>query len=208
MSESGEHAARMTEARLDFETVLMPLLDAAFGLALHLTRNRSDAEDLVQDAVLRALRAYDSFQPGTNFKAWFFRILTNRFHDQYRKRRAQRTDLSLEDASDLYLLVRSNQAGLDMKGDDPWLAALRHIETEQIIAALQDLPEEYRVTAALYFVENFSYQEMADMLEIPIGTIRSRLHRARRMLQKRLWQMAEDGGLIAGPLIMQTGGAA
>jgi RNA polymerase sigma-70 factor (ECF subfamily) len=196
----------MTEAGQDFETLLMPLLDAAFGLALHLTRNRADAEDLVQDAVLNALRAYDSFAPDTNFKAWFFRILMNRFHDQYRKRRPERHDCSLEHASELYVLLRSKQAGLEVKTTEPDVAAFRRIDTEHVSAALQQLPEEFRVVATLYFVEDFRYQDMAEMLDIPLGTVRSRLHRARRMLQKRLWHIAEDSGLLADSSAVPAGG--
>lgn len=196
-----------TDARRDFETLLMPLLDAAFGLALHMTRNRADAEDLVQEAVLKALRAYASFEPGTNFKAWFFRILTNRFHDQYRKRRAERNDCSLEHASELYVLLRSKDGGLDLQVTEPDVAAFRHIEMEHVAAALQQLPEEFRIVATLYFVEDFRYQDMAEVLGIPLGTVRSRLHRARRMLQKRLWQIAQDSGLVAVASAVPLGGA-
>jgi RNA polymerase sigma-70 factor (ECF subfamily) len=197
----------MTDARQDFEALLMPLLDAAFGLALHLTRNRADAEDLLQDGVVNALRAYDRFEPGTNFKAWFYRILTNRFHDLYRKRRPERNDCSLEHASELFVLLRSKEAGLDLNRTEPDVAAFRHIEMEHVAAALHQLPEEFRMVATLYFVEDFRYQDMAELLDIPIGTVRSRLHRARRMLQKLLWQIAEDSGLVTASSAVGAGGA-
>jgi RNA polymerase sigma-70 factor (ECF subfamily) len=170
----------------------MPLLDAAYGWALHATRNRADAEDLVQEAVLNALRAFHTFQPGTNFKAWFFRILMNCFYSAYRKRRAEKVSHSLDDAPDLYIMERSAEAGLDVTGSDPARSALARIHDEHVSDALEALPDEFRVVATLYFVEDFTYQELAEMLNIPIGTVRSRLHRARRLLQKELWQLAYE----------------
>ena len=183
-----------------FRQLLMPLLDPAYGWALHATRNRADAEDLVQEAVLNALRAFDTFRPGTNFKAWFFRIMTNLFYSAYRKRKVERADCQLEDASELYILLHCSELGLNVSDSDPARAALSRIDSAQVSAALQDLPEEFRVVATLYFVEDFRYQDMAEMLGLPIGTIRSRLHRARRMLQKRLWQLARDHGLAQAAL--------
>jgi RNA polymerase sigma-70 factor, ECF subfamily len=196
--------AASTERQEEFSRLLMPLLDGAYGWALHATRNRAEAEDLVQDAALNALRAFHSFQPGTNFKAWFFRILTNLFYSAYRKRRTERTDCQLEDASELYILRHASELGINLSSPDPAQAALSRIDSAQVSAALQDLPEEFRVVATLYFVEDFRYQDMADMLGLPIGTIRSRLHRARRMLQKRLWQLARDHGLAEHPLAMEA----
>ena len=170
----------------------MPLLDAAYGWALHATRNRADAEDLVQDATLNALRAFHTFEQGTNFKAWYFRILMNCFYSSYRKRRREAVSHSIEETPELYILQRSQAAGLDTSGSDPARSALARIQDEHVTAALQALPEEFRVVATLYFVQDFTYQELADMLNIPIGTVRSRLHRARRLLQKELWQLAYE----------------
>lgn len=186
-------------AAVSFETLLAAVLDKAYGAALHMTRHRADAEDLVSEATLFAYRAFDSFQQGTNFKAWFFRILTNCFYSRYRKTRHEADNCQLEDATELYIYLRSREAGLDVRASDPAATALGRMESAQVAAALQALPEEFRVVATMYFIEDFRYQDIAKVLNVPIGTVRSRLHRARRMLQKRLWQIAQDHGLVSAP---------
>lgn len=187
----------------DFESLLEPLLDRAYQAALHLTRNRADAEDLVQNAALRAFRGFGGFEQGTNFKAWFLRILMNCFRTNLRKKRPEDTATAYEDIADLYLYGRSREAGLDTRRYDPATSALARLDSEHVAIALQSLPEEFRAVATLYFVEELRYEDIAVILEVPIGTVRSRLHRARRLLQKRLWQVAEDHGLtpsIAAPV--------
>ncbi len=184
----------------DFEALLTPLLDAAYGTALHMTRNRDDAEDLVQEAALQAFRAFDTFQPGTNFKAWFFRILTNLFINKYRQKLRQPeidTFHELDDAPMLHLYRQTRNLGLHSWNSDPAALVIDKLEATQVAAAIGALPEEYRIVAALYFVEEFSYQEIADLVACPVGTVRSRLHRGRRMLQKALWRIVEDQGVIA-----------
>jgi RNA polymerase sigma-70 factor, ECF subfamily len=183
-----------------FESYLTPILTAAYGIALHLTRNRDDAEDLVQEAALQAFRAFDSFQEGTNFKAWFFRILTNLFINAYRKRqRTPETDTlsELEDAQALYLFKRTQEIGIHTRTPDPAALVLERCEAEQVHQAIAALPEDYRVVSTLYFMEELSYQEIAEIVECPVGTVRSRLHRGRRMLQKALWYVAEQQGIVA-----------
>jgi RNA polymerase sigma-70 factor (ECF subfamily) len=182
----------VSEPQEAFKALLMPLLDAAYGWALHATRNHADAEDLVQEAVLNSLRAFHTFQAGTNFKAWFFRILMNCFYSSYRKRRSEKVSHSIDDAPELFIMERSIEAGFDIGGSDPARTAMARIHDEHVAQALQQLPEEFRDVATLYFVEEFTYQELADMLNIPIGTVRSRLHRARRLLQKELWHLAYE----------------
>ena len=195
-SVAASEGAHATGTNVGFEALLRPLLGPAYGVALHFTRNRPDAEDLVQDAALLAFRGFGTFQPGSNFKAWFFRIIYNTFLSKYRRRRSEHGMLGLEDASELYLQLRTHEAGMHFQGSDPVKTAIGRLESEQVAAALQALPEEYRVVATMYFLEDFSYQEIAEVLGIPIGTVRSRLHRGRKMLQKRLWQLAEDQGLV------------
>lgn len=175
-----------------FGMLVMPLLDAAYGWALHATRNRADAEDVVQDAVIKALRSFNTFKQGTNFKAWFFKVLMTCFYTRYRRAQASRETTSLEEAPDLYIFTKARAANHDLDAADPARVAMARIETEQITVALQELPEEFRDVATLYFLDDFTYQELADMLNIPVGTVRSRLHRARRLLQKRLWQLAYE----------------
>ncbi|MEO8032586.1 MAG: sigma-70 family RNA polymerase sigma factor [Gemmatimonadota bacterium] len=180
----------------DIEALLTPLLDAAYGTALHLTREPADAEDLVQEAVLLAVRGFKSFEPGTNFKAWFFRIMVNAFYSKYRKQKRQGTQVELEDAPELYLYNQTDAIGLHSRVEDPASSLMNKLDTESVSAAIAALPEEYRMVATLYFMQDLSYQEIATMLEIPVGTVRSRLHRARRLLQQALWKVAEDRGIV------------
>src|SRR5262249_33646925 len=162
------------------------ILTMAYGTAVRLTRNRAEAEDLIQDAALLAYRAFASFQRGTNFKAWFFRILTNAFYSRHRRNKHEKATCSTEDLPALYLYTKTAEAGLHSQEGDPASALMDKLDTEQVGAALEQLPEEYRMVATLYFIEDFSYQQIAEVLQCPVGTVRSRLHRGRRMLQKAL----------------------
>jgi RNA polymerase sigma-70 factor, ECF subfamily len=187
-------------AAVRFESYLTPILTAAYGTALHMTRNGADAEDLVQEAALHAFRAFESFQEGTNFKAWFFRILTNLFINAYRRRQREPGIDTLpdpEDAPALYLFKQTRELGIHTWNADPAALVLDRLETEHVCRAVAALPEEYRIVSALYFMEEFSYQGIAEMVGCPVGTVRSRLHRGRRMLQKALWQLAEQQGIVA-----------
>lgn len=187
-----------TAAPASFESLFTPLAGSAFGVAVRFTNNRADAEDLVQDAALLAFRAFDSFEPGTNFKAWFFRILTNCYFSRRRREKSRPATADLDDTPDLYLYARSAENGFPTAGPDPAAQLLDRLGTERVAAAIARLPEEYRVVSTLYFMEDFSYEEIGRVLECPIGTVRSRLHRGRKMLQKSLWQVAEESGIVAG----------
>jgi RNA polymerase sigma-70 factor (ECF subfamily) len=180
-----------------FERLLAPLLGPAYGTALHMTRNSEDAEDLVQEAAVRAFRAFATFQEGTNFKAWFYRILTNLFLNSYRQRQRQPEVIGLEDAPALYLYSETRAAGLHSWCGDPAALVLRKMEVEHVTEAIASLPEEFRTVCALYFVQEFSYQEIAEILGCPVGTVRSRLHRGRRILQRALWHVAQEQGIPA-----------
>ena len=179
-----------------YEALLLPLLDSAFGTALHLTRNRSDAEDLVQEAALLACRGFGTFEAGSNFRAWFFRILTNCFYSKYRKRKREGVQMELEDTPELYLYSQTAGAGLHGRSEDPATMLMRQLDEERIAEAIDALPDEYRVVCTLYFVQDFSYQEVAEVLEVPVGTVRSRLHRGRRLLQRALWNIAKERGIV------------
>lgn len=189
--------ARGTEGASEFQALLEPILAGAYGLALHLTRNRADAEDLVQDAALLAFRGFEGFERGTNFRAWFFRIVTNTFLSGRRRRRPEEQAVPLEDVPVAYMQRRAREIASAEQAGDLVRGVLGKLETEEVAAAIEALPEEFRVVAALYFVRDSSYQEIAEILGIPVGTVRSRLHRGRRLLQKRLWQIAQDHGLVA-----------
>src|SRR2546426_7508029 len=178
------------------DDLLRPLLGRAYGLALRLLRNRADAEDLVQEAALAACRGFGTFQPGSHFKAWFFRILINSYYARHRRQRHEGPPVDLDEAPELYLYGRTAELGLHESLADPAQALLNRLDGDQIGAALQALPEEYRVVSTLYFIEDFSYEEIAGVLGIPVGTVRSRLHRGRRILQKLLWRVAVEGGVV------------
>ncbi len=190
------HAEEPTRAQVEFEALFSPIFQMAYGTAVRLTRNRTEAEDLVQDAALLAYRAFGTFQRGTNFKAWFFRILTNAFYSRHRKDKHEKANLSTEDVPALYLYGKTAEAGLHGRESDPASAIMDQLDTEQVSEALDALPAEYRMVATLYFIEDFSYQQIAEVLECPVGTVRSRLHRGRRMLQKALWDVAVERGIV------------
>ncbi|HEX6533525.1 MAG TPA: sigma-70 family RNA polymerase sigma factor [Gemmatimonadaceae bacterium] len=189
----------------EFERLLRPLLPKAYAIALHLAHDRADAEDLVQDASLNALRGLATFRQGTNFKAWFFRILYNCFYSSHRRHGGDQGMLGLEDASEHYLMLRVMESGADLSGD-PVADTVGRLQAEQVSAALRMLPEEYRVVCTMYFIDDAAYQDIADTLGIPVGTVRSRLHRGRRMLQKQLWALALDQGLVAETATAVPGG--
>lgn len=180
-----------------FEALLEPILDGAFGTALRFTRNRADAEDLVQEAALLACRGFGTFDRSGNFKAWFFRILTNCFYSKYRKSKRRGTEVELEDLPDLYLYSQTAAVGLHARHEDPATLLMGKLATEQVEEAIAALPDEYRVAATLYFIQDFSYQEIAEVVGVPVGTVRSRLHRGRRLLQKALWVIAEEQGIVS-----------
>jgi len=180
----------------DFEALFAAVAGTAFGIAMRLTRNQADAEDLVQEAALLAFRAFASFEPGTNFRAWFFKILTNCYFSKRPPEKSRPVTSDLDDTPDLYLYARSAEAGFPTQGPDPAAQLLDRLGTERVVAAIARLPEEYRVVSTLYFMEDLSYEEIAEVLGCPIGTVRSRLHRGRKMLQKALWLVAEESGIV------------
>jgi RNA polymerase sigma-70 factor, ECF subfamily len=150
----------------------------------------------VQEAALLAYRGFNSFETGTNFRAWFLKILTNCYYSKRRREKSRPVMSDLDDTPDLYLYARSGQARFPTQGPDPAAELLDKLSTERIVAAIGRLPEEYRIVSTLYFMDDLSYEEIARVLECPVGTVRSRLHRGRKMLQKALWQIAEEDGIV------------
>ncbi len=179
-----------------FETQALSYLDPLYRTALRMTRSEADAEDLVQETYIRALRFRDQFTPGTNLKAWLFRILTNTFINMYRRRKAQPETTELGDVDEFSLYRRMTGAGSVAASPNPEEEFLRGIVDTEVKDALAELPEKFR-TVVLLDVEGFSYKEIAETLEIPIGTVMSRLHRGRRFLQKRLYDLAQERGIAA-----------
>jgi len=181
-------------ARQEFEREAVKHLDGLYATALRLTRSTSDAEDLVQDAFLKAYRFYDHFEAGTNLKAWLFKILTNTFINKYRRSTRERSVLEGADADPVGEGVMSNAALRSLV--DPVGTTLSPIVGQEIQAALDELPEDYRLMIVLADVEELSYKEIADVVGCPIGTVMSRLHRARKMMQKRLVDHAVSLGIV------------
>jgi RNA polymerase sigma-70 factor (ECF subfamily) len=173
-------------------------LDALYRTALRLTRQAEDAEDLVQETYLRALRALHQYQDGTNLRAWLFRILTNTFINQYRRRvRAPRSQ-SIDEVEGFYLYHHLIDSGLQPATSEPEREVLERLADDDIIQALEDLPLPFRQVVLLADVEGFSYKEIAAILNLKIGTVMSRLHRGRRRLQKTLLPYLERAGLRSG----------
>lgn len=180
-------------SRVDFEREALPHLTALYSAALRLTRNERDAEDLVQDAMLRAYRFFDTFQAGTNCKAWLFRILTNVFCNRYREREREREILDQAESSEAN--VEQFTAGAEA-GRDVERALLGRLVSEDVERALAQVPQDFRLAVILADLEDFSYKEIADIMECPAGTVMSRLYRGRKILQGLLYDYAVEQGVI------------
>ena len=174
----------------------MPIAPQLFGTALRMTRNRADAEDLVQETMLKAYRSFDSFTEGTNLRAWLFRILTNTFINTYRAKQVRPQESDLDELEDLHLYRHLPSLARHLRGKSAEDEVLDLFTDDEVKRALEDLPESFLIPVLLADVQDFSYQEIADMLDIPIGTVMSRLHRGRKALQKALVIFATERGLI------------
>ena len=180
----------------EFESEALRHLDALYRTALRMTRSEADAEDLVQETYIRAFRFRDQFTLGTNMKAWLFRILTNTFINTYRRKAAQPEVTDLEGIDEFSLYRRMNTDRAASSSPDPEAELLNNVVDTEVTDALEELPEKFRTTVLLD-VEGFSYKEIAEMLSVPIGTVMSRLHRGRKFLQKRLYDLARERGIAA-----------
>ena len=180
--------------RREFEREALPHLGALHGTALRLTRNERDAEDLVQDTILRAYRYFARFEPGTNCKAWLFKILTNTFITRYhgRKRDLELALAVAEEAETKDILSHEAQHS----ARDPEGAVASRLLSDDVVRALESLPPEFRLVVLLCDIEEFSYKEIAEIMECPVGTVMSRLFRARRLLQRALHDYAVEQGII------------
>ena len=167
-----------------------------FSAALRMTRNRADAEDLVQEAMLRAFRSFHTFTEGTNLRAWLFRILTNVYINSYRAKQRRPDETDLGEVEDLYLYRRIGSfetAAASLSAEEQFLDLFTD---DEVKTALEDLPDNFRLPVLLADVEGFAYREIADILEIPVGTVMSRLHRGRKAMQRALYSFAVDRGLV------------
>jgi len=174
----------------------MAYMGSLYSAALRMTRNASDAEDLVQETYLKAYRAFGSFQEGTNLKSWLYKILTNTFINTYRSRRRRPVETELNDVEELYLYHHLGGPGASM-GRSAEDLVLEQFSEAEVKGAVESLPEAFRLAVVLADVEGFSYKEIAEILDVPIGTVMSRLHRGRKTLQKALHEYAERRHLSA-----------
>ena len=189
----------------DFEAGVLAQLDSLYRTALRLTRNQQEAEDLVQETMLKAFRFAKSYTPGTNLRAWLFRILNTSAINRYRKQATHPTTTPLPEGEDFYLYNRIS----DMSGQELSAAAedevLSKYLDEDVFNALNALPINFRMPVILADIEGMSYKEIAETLQIPIGTVMSRISRARRQLQNLLWQYAKDKGYLPAQASEKTG---
>lgn len=174
----------------DFEEEIIPHLDAMYNFALRLTSDPSDAEDLVQDTIVKAFRFFSSYEKGTNAKAWLFRILKNSYINNYRKKSKKPSQVDYDEVSTFYETIRAERTDTSDLEDKMF----RELIDDDISNALDELPEDFRTVVLLCDVEGFTYEEIANMLDVPIGTIRSRLHRGRNLLKAQLMEYAKKRG--------------
>jgi RNA polymerase sigma-70 factor (ECF subfamily) len=189
----------MTTATTDlgplFEEQALPLMDQLYAAALRMTRNPADAQDLVQETFVKAFAAFGQFEQGTNLKAWLYRILTNTFINSYRKKQREPYQSTIDDLEDWQLGGAESTTAATSRSAEA--EAIDHLPDSAVKDALQAIPEDFRMAVYFADVEGFSYQEIADIMKTPIGTVMSRLHRGRRMLRDLLTDYARERGLSA-----------
>src|SRR5512137_956023 len=189
-------ARRNDLTRSEFEQLALRHLDALYATAMRLTRNERDAEDLVQDALLRAYRFFDRFERGTNIKAWLFKILTNTFINRYRRTSKERTLVDGPEQEAVQGQLVSRDAADAAADPERWY--FDRVLSEDVLAAVDALPLDFRLVVILADLQEFSYREIADVLDVPVGTVMSRLFRGRRLLQKALAGYAVESGFHSG----------
>lgn len=190
MAETGQSLA---EKRRSFEKEAIPHMDALKRTALRMTKNESDAEDLVQEAFVKAYRFWDKFEPGTNSRAWLFKIMTNIFINDYRSKSRAPQSVSVDEIDDNFIY---GQLATTPADNSPEKELFAKIFDDDVKKAIEELPEDFRMVVVLSFLEEFSYEEIAEIANLQLGTVKSRLHRGRKLLQKKLYEYAVRNGYI------------
>ncbi len=196
-----EESAEAMSAR--FERDALQYLDQLYGAAMRMTRNPADAEDLVQETYLKAFAAFASFSDGTNLKAWLFRILTNTYINAYRKKQRQPFQTGTDDLSDWQLAEAESHTSRGLRSAEA--EALDQLADADVVEALAKVPEDFRIAVYLADVEGFSYKEIAEIMDTPVGTVMSRLHRGRKLLRELLEDYAIERGLIPAASVASGG---
>ena len=192
----------ITEKQKEFSKLIDPHLSSLYSTALRMTHNQSDAEDLVQDTLFKAFRALDQFQKNTNFRAWVFRILVNTFITAYRKAIKQPQKVSYDDLEEFFLYKRLDETvSLQETNKEEFL---ENLFDDDVKEALESLPYQFRLVVLLCDVEGFSYNEIANIIDAPLGTVMSRLYRGRKLLQRHLWNYAKTRGYITDDFKRKT----
>lgn len=189
---------RQKDKNKKFEKACMEHLDALYGAALKMTRNQVEAEELVQDTFVRAFRFKNTFEWGTNLKAWLFRIQTNTFINDYRHKRHEQRYVERAAVEPLYDEVLNQQSA--KYAANPENHVFSKFFKEELDSALEELPDDFKIVVILSDVQGFSYKEIAEILETPMGTVMSRLHRGRKLLQHSLVDFAVEAGIISAPV--------
>ena len=187
---------KKTQKKLsEFEQVALVHIDSVYNVALRMTRNKSDAEDLVQETYLKAFRFFGKFQVGTNCKAWLLKILTNLFNNKYRQRIKEPPQVSYDEIEEDFLYSLLLKETLE-PNENPEQILFSQIVENDVKKVMDSLPEEFRMVVILSFIEDCSYKEIAEIMDTNIGTVKSRLHRGRVMLQKGLYEYAKKRGFV------------
>jgi len=185
--------AEELKKRKSFEAEALPHMEALYRTALRMTKNENDAEDLVQEAYVKAYRFWDRFEPGSNCRAWLFKIMTNIFINEYRSKSRSPLTVNVDELDDNFLY---GQLAADSTTENPDQQFFAKIFDDDVKNAIENLPDDFRLVVILSFLEGFSYQEIADIMDLQLGTVKSRLHRGRKLLQKALLDYAVKNGYI------------